>query len=319
MKFDYYIYSPNHSGKAKYKKNRITPHHTAGKLTAKEIGNIFKKKSRNASCNIGIGNDGKRVLVVKLANRSWCSSSADNDNRAYTIEVSNSKLYGDWPVSEAAYESLLNTCYELCKKDGFKKLIWINSKVKALAYKPKDDEMILTVHKWFSNTTCCGPYLYKKMPDIAAEVTRRLNPSNKKFDESKKCNFKVKANKLNLHKKANKNSEVIKALLKGEVVTGTGYYYPHYTQVTFNGKTGWLATKYIEKTTKKYSKSKMITYQVTTNKLNLRKGAGTKYAIIKALKKGDKVTGTGYYYPNHTQVTVNGKTGWVATKYIKKV
>ena len=52
------VLSPNHSGKRTHSIDRITPHCVVGQLSAKRIGECFAK-GRNASCNYGIGKDGK--------------------------------------------------------------------------------------------------------------------------------------------------------------------------------------------------------------------------------------------------------------------
>jgi hypothetical protein len=70
---------------------------------------------------------------------------------------------------------------------------------------------------------------------------------------------------------------------------------------------------------KKFSNSKKCKYVITANRLNMRKGASTKYDVICVLKKGDEVEGTGYYYPNHYQIKYDGKKGWVTKKYLKKI
>lgn len=43
------------------------------------------------------------------------------------------------------------------------------------AYTPKQNEMVLTVHRWFANKACPGEYLYTRQGMIADEVTKRLN------------------------------------------------------------------------------------------------------------------------------------------------
>lgn len=45
---------------------------------------------------------------------------------------------------------------------------------KTLAYAPKSDEMVLTVHRWFANKSCPGDWLYNRLGNLAAEVTKRL-------------------------------------------------------------------------------------------------------------------------------------------------
>ena len=78
--------SPNHSGQRTHSIDRITPHCVVGQLTAESICGCFTSPSREASCNYGIGKDGKIALCVDEKTRSWCSSSSSNDQSAVTIE-----------------------------------------------------------------------------------------------------------------------------------------------------------------------------------------------------------------------------------------
>ena len=80
------VKSPNHSGARTHSIDRITPHCVVGQLSAESIGGCFDSSNVQASCNYGIGSDGRVVLCVDEANRSWCSSSNANDQRAVTIE-----------------------------------------------------------------------------------------------------------------------------------------------------------------------------------------------------------------------------------------
>lgn len=76
--------SPNHSGRRTHSIDRITPHCVVGQLSAESICACFPA-GRDASCNYGIGTDGRIALCVEEKNRSWCSSSNANDQRAVTI------------------------------------------------------------------------------------------------------------------------------------------------------------------------------------------------------------------------------------------
>lgn len=42
---------------------------------------------------------------------------------------------------------------------------------KALNYEPKSDGMIITDHRWFSNKSCPGNWLYSRFGKLATEVT----------------------------------------------------------------------------------------------------------------------------------------------------
>ena len=47
-------------------------------------------------------------MYVEEKNRSWCSSSPSNDNRAVTIEVANDEIGGNWHVVVQLLEKQLN-------------------------------------------------------------------------------------------------------------------------------------------------------------------------------------------------------------------
>ena len=78
--------SPNHSGQRTHSIDRITPHCVVGQCTAEGLGEWFEKTSTQASSNYGIDKDGRVGLYVEEKNRSRCSSSNANDQRAITIE-----------------------------------------------------------------------------------------------------------------------------------------------------------------------------------------------------------------------------------------
>lgn len=155
--------SPNHSGHRNQPITKIAIHHTAGAISAETIGQIFKPTSRQASCNYGIGNDNKIVLCVDEANRSWCTSSSWCDNRAVTIEVSNSANGGNWPVSDRVLATLIDLVTDICRRNGIRNCTYTGTK-----------DGVLQKHEWYSNTNCPGPYLGSKFSYIAAEVNKML-------------------------------------------------------------------------------------------------------------------------------------------------
>ena len=167
------VLSPNNSGTRTMKIDRITPHCVVGQMSARNLGNWFAKSSTQASSNYGIGYDGAIGLYVDENKRSWCSSSAANDQRAVTIECA-SDTKAPYTMKDAVYQSLIKLCTDICKRNGKAKLTWIADKTKALAYTPKDDEMLLTVHRWFANKSCPGDWLYNRMTDLAMKVTTQI-------------------------------------------------------------------------------------------------------------------------------------------------
>ena len=79
--------SPNKTSPRNHAIDRITIHCVVGQCTVETLGNIFAPTSKQASSNYGIGKDGRVGMYVEEKDRSWCSSSSANDNRAVTIEV----------------------------------------------------------------------------------------------------------------------------------------------------------------------------------------------------------------------------------------
>ena len=165
--------SPNHSGQRTHSIDRITPHCVVGQLSCESICGCFTSPEREASCNYGIGTDGRISLCVEEKNRSWCSSSNANDQRAVTIECSSDKT-APYAMTDAVYAALIDLCTDICKRNGKSKLLWFGDKNKTLAYEPKADEMIITVHRWFANKSCPGDWLYNRLGDLAEKVTSRL-------------------------------------------------------------------------------------------------------------------------------------------------
>ena len=166
--------SPNHSGQRTHSIDRITPHCVVGQCSVETLGNIMYPTSRQASCNYGIGPDGRVGMYVEEKNRSWCSSSNANDQRAITIECASDTTH-PYAMNDKVYATLITLCTDICRRNGKKKLLWFADKNKSLAYSPKQDEMVLTVHRWFTNKSCPGDWLYSRLGDVAAKVTANLS------------------------------------------------------------------------------------------------------------------------------------------------
>lgn len=167
------VLSPNHSGERTDNIDRISPHCVVGQLKAESIGNCFPK-GRGASCNYGIGTEGRVCLIVEEKNRSWCTSSNSNDQRAITIECA-SDTKPPYKMNNKVYQKLIDLCEDICRRNGKTVLLWFANKEKSLSYKPKKNEMVLTVHRWFANKSCPGDWLYSRLGAVAKEVTARLN------------------------------------------------------------------------------------------------------------------------------------------------
>ena len=173
--------SPNHSGKRTHVIDTITIHCVVGQLSAKQIGNVFLPAARQASSNYGVGCDGSIGLYVDECNRSWCSSSSVNDQRAVTIEVASDKVE-PYAVTDKAYNALIDLVTDICRRNGIKKLIWSTDKNKRINH---IDGCNMTVHRDYNaQKSCPGTYLYDRHGDIAAKVNARLGGA-KSIDTSR--------------------------------------------------------------------------------------------------------------------------------------
>ena len=274
--------SPNHSGQRTHSIDRITPHCVVGQLSAESICGCFTSPDRQASCNDGIGPDGRVALCVEERNRSWCSSSATNDQRAITIECA-SDAKEPYAMTTAVYASLIKLCVDICKRYGKTKLLWFGDKDKTLAYAPKADEMVLTVHRWFAAKSCPGTWLYQRMGNLASKVTAELGGTASVPEE----------------KPSTPTTQGIKA---GDLVSITGSTY-------YSGKAipSWVR------------KLKWYVHEVSGDRAIINKDESGKYAIMSPVKVSAlTVAGSASAadaYLTHT--VVKGDTLWeIAKKYL---
>lgn len=163
---EYTHISPNRNSPRNQPITKITIHHMAGVLSLEQFDSIVSKPQRQMSSNYAIDKDGRIGLFCPERDRSWCSSSAWNDNRAITIEVSNS-AYGDntgWPISEKVYARLIQLCIDICKRNGIKKLEYTGNLNGSL-----------TRHCDLAATGCPGPWIKAHTTELCNKVNEALN------------------------------------------------------------------------------------------------------------------------------------------------
>ena len=282
--------SPNKNSPRNHAIDRITPHCVVGQLSAESICGCFTSPSRQASCNYGIGYDGRISLCVEEKDRSWCSSSSANDHRAVTIECASDKTH-PYAMTNAVYASLINLCVDICKRNGKKKLLWFGDKNKTLAYSPKSDEMVLTVHRWFANKSCPGDWLYSRMGDLAAKVTARLGGSTAEEKPASTTTL-YRVRKTWADSASQKGAFSSLANAKACADKNPGYK-------VFDGSGNAV---YPAESKPAFSPYRV---KVTASVLNIRKGAGTNYALAGTIRNGGIYT------------IVQESTGQGATKWGK--
>lgn len=166
--------SPNKNSPRNHKIDTITIHCVVGQCSIEVLGSVFNSSSRQASSNYGIGYDGRVGMYVEEKDRSWCTSSYSNDNRAITIEVA-SDTTPPYRINTKAYNSLIKLVTDICKRNKIEKLIWSTNKNERMNHL---NGCNVTVHRDYANKSCPGDYIYDKLDQIVKEVNQNLGNSS---------------------------------------------------------------------------------------------------------------------------------------------
>lgn len=308
--------SPNRSSPRNMPVDRITPHCVVGQCSVETLGNIFAPTSRQASSNYGIGVDGRYGMYCEEKDRSWCSSSSANDNRAITIECASDTKH-PYAMNTKVYNALIDLCVDICKRYGKTKLLWLMDKEKTLAYKPKSDEMILTVHRWFANKSCPGDWLYNRLGELATTVTQRLGGTGATPTPTPSNPSTGATNGLYRVRKswADSKSQIgaYKSLNNAKNAADKN---PGYSVFDSNGKAVYTPNGISSSTS-----FKPYLVKVTTDELNIRKGAGTNFGTNGAIR--DRGTYTIVAEATGAGATLWGKlksgAGWISLDFTTKV
>lgn len=177
----YFRRSPNYYSGRKYNGHntidRITPHCVVGQCSVETLGNIFSRTEKDASCNYGVGFDGRIGCYVDECDTSWCSSSRENDSRAVTLEIASDTTY-PYAVRDAAWAAAINLMEDICRRNGKSRVVWFGNLEQTEAYKPAPEEMVISVHRWFANKSCPGEWIYSRLNALKDELNRRLMNSS---------------------------------------------------------------------------------------------------------------------------------------------
>ena len=327
--------SPNRNSPRNHTIDTITIHCVVGQCSVEALGSIFADPNKEASSNYGVGPDGRIGMYVEEKDRSWCSSSSSNDNRAVTIEVA-SDTSEPYAVTDKALNALVKLVADICKRNGIKQLKWKGDS----SLIGQVDKQNMTVHRWFANKSCPGTYLYNKHPYIAREVNKLLGSSSSNSSTSTSTKSTLSAgSKLNL----NNVDLYVSSTAKTAASKKTGTYYVWSTEVINNriritnstsnvGKSGQV-TGWISYSTAKSSASgtsataqtsdfKPYKVKITADVLNIRSGAGTNHGVTGTIRDGgvytivDEKKGTG---STKGWGKLKSGAGWICLDYTKKI
>lgn len=298
------VLSPNHSGPRNHIVDRITPHCVVGQLSAESIGHCFVDTKVKASCNYGIGTDGRVCLIVDEKNRAWTSSSASNDNRAITIECA-SDMTEPYKFNSKVYEKLIELTVDILKRYNKNKLVYIANKEEALRYEPKENEMIMTYHRWFKNKSCPGNWFVSKGTEFVNEVNRRLSTGNKEFNSGDL----VVLNKEAVQWDGNTiREDYLDKVYKIRSIDEKG----RAVLEIDNNVIYAVAKKYISL----YEDKEHELVRINTDVLNIRQGPGVEYKVTGQIR--DRGIYTIIEVKNNWGKLKSG-AGWISMNYIERV
>lgn len=268
-------------------------------------------------------------MYVEEKNRSWCTSSAANDHRAITIEVA-SDTTEPYAVRDNVFAALLDLVTDICKRNGIKKLVWSTNKSDRVNHK---NGCNMTVHRDYANKSCPGKYLYDRHGEIAAEVNKRLGADEPKV-ETPVTTSAIKENDVvsiadgatyydgvkKVPAWVRKKKWIVKEVKGDRAVIDQSQDGKNAICSPINVK--FLTVDGAKVETPKTETFKSYLAKVTASALNIRKGAGTNFAVTGVIR--DKGT-----YTIVAESAGKGSTkgwgklksgaGWISLDYVKKV
>lgn len=285
-----------------HKIDTITIHCYVGQVTAKQGCDMFATTSRNASCNYVVGRDGSIGLCVEEKDRSWCSSNAQNDHRAVTIECA-SDAVAPYKVTPEAYNALIQLVADICRRNGIKKLLWRGDK----SLIGQIDKQNMTVHRWFAAKACPGDYLYNLHGDIANKVNSLLGVQNSVKNEQKIAEVS-KENKTS-------GSFITYTIQKGDTLNKIAEKFGTKTEIIRVDNNIEDINKIITGKQLKI-RAKEMTVKTRGSALNIRSEANTHCPVLGAIPNKSKVNVLQKVNAEWYKVEFNGIIGFCSANYL---
>lgn len=230
-----------------------------------------------------------------------------------------------YEMNNTVYEKLIKLCADICKRNGKNKLVWMGNKTASLEYAPKNNEMVLTAHRFFANKSCPGDWLYSRYGDLAKRVNVLLgtgsstdtNTEGNTIPPKTNTSFpatpftvKVIVSDLNIRKTPNgtivgrtgKGTFTITSVSNGwgKLKSGAGWIYLENTSYCTIGSTtsGSPAKPSTNKPNVPYK------VRIDATDLRIRSGAGTNYS------KTGAYTGKGIFTIIEEKAGAGSTKGW---------
>lgn len=134
---------------------RVIVHHWAGTAGG---DTSLASPGRDASANYILYGDGRLVGQVPEEYRAWTSGSWEADSYSITVEVQNSAVGGQWPVSDKAIAKLVELIADVGRRYKWGSV----------------NQDRVRGHREFAPTACPGPYLWDRLSTIASQANAKL-------------------------------------------------------------------------------------------------------------------------------------------------
>ena len=124
---------------------------------------------------------------------------------------------------------------------------------------------------------------------------------------------------LNVRAKPSTSSKIIGGLSRGQAVTGISTS-KGWTKIKFGTEPAYVSSQYLSKSATLAPSSASAVgaglVKITTANLNLRKGPGLSYDVIRVLREGTRVTTTGKASRGFAELVNGSSTGWASMQYL---
>jgi hypothetical protein len=146
--------------------NGVVIHHVAG---TNGLGYVANANTRNSHPTYHIANSGAVTGIVNPDRRPY-STGGSPDPNAVTFEIDNSSAGGDWPVSPAALEALIDVIvYHASQSPRAGKGFAKNEP------SVKQSEFFIAWHSQYKATACPGPFIMSQLDYIVDQCNKRAS------------------------------------------------------------------------------------------------------------------------------------------------
>jgi hypothetical protein len=146
--------------------NGVVIHHVAGTNGLRYVANA---NTRNSHPTYHIANSGAVTGIVNPSRRPY-STGGTPDPNAVTFEIDNSSAGGDWPISAAALDSLIDVIvYHASQSPRAGKGFAKNQP------SVRQSEFFIAWHSQYKATACPGPFVMSQLDYIVSECNKRAS------------------------------------------------------------------------------------------------------------------------------------------------